>query len=579
MKYLWKTAPEVPVAIANRFEKIDPVWLKLLHSRELLVDEVLQRKLEDFLEPEFEKLLDPFIFKDMTRAVERVWKAIDGGERIWIYSDYDADAVTANALLQQLFRYLGVSVSVYIPDRFTEGYGLSVDAFKKIHLEGADVVVTVDCGTNSCSEAEFCLENEIDLIITDHHLITGEIPKAFALVNPKNPEDVYPDHQITGVGVAYKFAAAVLADFERVKERVEKIGGKPIKGFEKWLLDLVAIGTIADCHTLLGENRVMVSFGLKVAAKSRWVGMQKLLEVCGLPPGGPISSQDIGFKVAPRVNAAGRLEHAKIAVDLLVSKTPEEALNLAAKLDEINTRRQRLTEMLVSEAREMAILQGERKVLVVSHPEWQKGLVGLAAGRLANEYSKPVFVLVKGETESTGSGRGPDSHNLVDLLSNVKDTLIKYGGHKQAAGLTVRTDKLEEFIAGLETAAMNVPDTLPELLIEASLSADYLSLDFVKAVNKLQPFGVGNPQPVFLLSGYKVETSRGVGKEGSHWQFNGKFGSVSVGGIGFSMYNRFTELGTNEIDLVCNLDINEWNGRLRLQLLAIDFREATNEIY
>ncbi len=285
---------------------------------------------EWFLNPDYHNLYDPFLFAEMQTAVDRTWQAIQNQEKILVYGDYDADAVTANAVLQQTFRYLGVDAQSYIPDRFTEGYGLNIEAFQKIKEMGVQLVITVDCGTNSVDVAEYCSQNGIDLIITDHHEITGATPQAFALVNPKNPAEQYPDDQITGVGVAYKFAKALLAQRENVIAQKQIPEDEYQPEWDKWLLDLVAIGTVADCHSLLGENRILVKFGLKVLQKTKWMGLKQLIENAGIdvhttPP----DSKTLGFTVAPRINAAGRLEHADIALQLLITNDFADAITFA----------------------------------------------------------------------------------------------------------------------------------------------------------------------------------------------------------------------------------------------------------
>ncbi|MDE2312464.1 MAG: DHH family phosphoesterase, partial [Patescibacteria group bacterium] len=328
------------------------VLAQLLYNRGLRE----QRQIEDFLRPRYEKLHDPFLFKDMGKAVDRIWAALERGEKIVIYGDYDADAVTANAVLQQAFRYLGVAVDSYIPDRFSEGYGVNIEALQNIINNGPGVIITVDCGTNSTDAADFCRQRGTDLIITDHHEVIGELPKAYALINPKNAGDAYPDSNITGVGVAFKLASALLCD-QRAKSRAPKY----VQGYEKWLLDLVAIGTVADCHSLLGENRLLVSYGLQVLPKTRWAGLRALAAVAGLDFGQkPPDAYALGFVIAPRLNAAGRLEHANIALHLLLEQDAATAQQKATALEAINRRRRDVTQQVLSEAREQALRYQDR---------------------------------------------------------------------------------------------------------------------------------------------------------------------------------------------------------------------------
>ncbi|HMQ01872.1 MAG TPA: DHH family phosphoesterase, partial [Candidatus Doudnabacteria bacterium] len=328
----WQIKPVVPQGILEMFPELSSLQVQLLHNLGLSDPD----RADWFLNPDYHNLYDPFLFTQMQSAIERTWQAIERKEKILIYGDYDADAVTANALLTRTFQYLGVEVESYIPDRFTEGYGLNLEAFQKIKERGVRVVITVDCGTNSVAEALYCKQNGIDLIITDHHEITGAIPESYTLINPKNPEEVYPDKQITGVGVAYKFAKALLSNHELVMAQRGVSAEDHIPEWDKWLLDLVAIGTVADCHSLLGENRILVKFGLKVLQKTRWLGLRLLMENAGIDLNKKVpDSVTLGFIIAPRINAAGRLEHADIALQLLTTTDYAEAIDLANRIEEI----------------------------------------------------------------------------------------------------------------------------------------------------------------------------------------------------------------------------------------------------
>ncbi len=568
----WKLKPKVPSEFLEKFPEISQVTAQLLYNRGLFDEEII----ETFLNPEYTNLYDPFIFRDMEKAVARTWKAIQNKEKIVIYGDYDADAVTANAVLQQTFRYLDVPISSYIPDRFTEGYGLNVDAFKKLTDEGAQVVITVDCGTNSIDVAEFCKEAGIDLIITDHHEITGDNPQSFALINPKNKEDTYPDPQITGVGVAYKFACALLSKKTEVCAQKGIVEDQFVAGWDKWLLDLVAIGTVADCHSLFGENRILVSLGLKVFPKTKWLGLRMLLASSGVDMAKqPVDTYTLGFTVAPRINAAGRLEHAGVAVDLLMETDPARAQEFAAKLEQINKRRQDVTSRVVSEAQEQAVLLQDRKVILVAHADWHKGVVGLAAGRLAEQYQRPVIVLERGETESTGSARAGNGFNMVECLKYASDYLVKYGGHMQAAGLTVQSDKIDKFYGAILDYAEQNPlaEVEPAMELEAELVAEDLSLATYDSVSQLEPYGMGNPKPKFLIRNAELMQLRLVGSNQKHAQVTFKVGSTQVSGIGFSFAERMQKFAPGDIlDIAAELMADSWNGYQNLKLRLVDIK-------
>ncbi len=566
----WQLQSKVPQAVLEQFPELRTLVVQLLYNRGIIEPD----RAEWFLNPDYHNLYDPFLFAEMQRAVDRTWQAIQSKEKILVYGDYDADAVTANAVLQQTFRYLGVEAQSYIPDRFTEGYGLNIEAFEKIKEMGVGLVITVDCGTNSVDVAKYCSENGIDLIITDHHEITGATPKAFALVNPKNPEEQYPDEQITGVGVAYKFAKALLMQVDEVITQKNIAPEDYQPEWDKWLLDLVAIGTVADCHSLLGENRILVKFGLKVLQKTKWIGLKQLVENAGLdlhvtPP----DSKTLGFTVAPRINAAGRLEHADIALQLLITQDYAEAINLSNRLEEINLRRKDLTNRIISEAREQAELIRDRKILVLYNEAWPKGLVGIVAGRLADQYKKPVIVMEKGEKESTGSARTSGSFDIIEALKAVSDRLHKFGGHKQAAGLTVLNEELENFyVELLRYAEDNWPEeAVPDLVIDAELQPDDISLESFEDISELEPFGAQNPKPIFSISDAQVGTFKVVGQTKQHLQMQLMIDQTILDCIGFNMAYLAPRLDFGvKLSVAGELMADSWQGNKKLKMRLID---------
>jgi single-stranded-DNA-specific exonuclease len=537
---IWKLKPQVPGDVAEKIVSglsDAPTTPPRLHSAPLLGQEgstallaqmLFNRGLEDkgniedFLNPKYENLHSPFLFQDMEKAVARIWQAIENKEKICIYGDYDADAITANAVLGQTFKYLGVDVLSYIPDRFTEGYGVNLEALQKIKDQGAKIIITVDCGTNSRDAADFCAENGIDFIITDHHELIGEVPKAYALINPKNSNDNYPYHEITGVGVAFKLASGILS---RAEGR-GNIDHKP--GWEKWLLDLVAIGTVADCHSLIGENRILVKYGLQVLAKTKWTGLRALMESAGLFEASvlkPVDTYTLGFIIAPRLNAAGRLEHAGIAVDLLLETDPQRAKEKAQNLEAINTRRQGLTASVLSEAKEKVLLLKDRKILVLVGEGWPKGIMGLVAGKLAEEFYKPTIVLERTENWCTGSARTVGEFDILEALKFSSEHLSKFGGHKQAAGLSMQAEQFEAFYQKLlvyADANMSAEKSEKVLELEAELSGLALTPKTYNLISTLQPFGVDNTAPKFLIPNLQVLSTRLVGKTGQHAQIKFK---------------------------------------------------------
>lgn len=572
MAKLWKLK-DVPSADAlTAYTDLSPVLASLLAQRSIPAEHVQQ-----FLHPTYNAQYDSFLFQDMRKAIDRMWQAIEKGERIVIYSDYDADAITANAVLQQTFRYLGVEVGSYVPDRFTEGYGLNIEAFEKIKADGAQLVITVDCGTNSCDVADWCAKNAIDLIITDHHEITATTPESFALINPKNPADVYPDPQITGVGVAYKFARALLSQKSNVIKCKAISEDEYQEHWDKWLLDLVAIGTVADCHSLLGENRIFVKYGLLVLAKSKWPGLRSLLANVRGDSASNLDTHTLGFGLAPRINAAGRLEHANIALDTLVAKDNMVADQAAKVLERINLKRQDVTARLISEAREQAVFQAEQKILVLAGNDWPKGVVGIAAGRLSGEFGKPVIVLEQGEEDCTGSARTYGNFNVVEALKAASKHLTKFGGHKEAAGLSLKTKDLENFRRDIARYAEEViaKEGAGEVVLDldAELASEHLTLDFFDTVEELAPFGAGNPRPLFWIKNATVTTLRGVGAEGKHVQLGFDIEGAQVQGIAFSQSYLLQSLQVGSgVDVAAELLADSWKGVRKLKLRVADVK-------
>ncbi len=568
MPKTWKLKTEIPLEDSQRLSGYPKLFRQLLFNRGLTD----QAQAAEFLSPQYEKLHSPFLFKDMQKAADRIWQAIEAGEKICIYGDYDADAVTASAVLNQAFRQLGYkNVESYIPDRFAEGYGVNMEALAKIKDLGAKLIITVDCGTNSVDAAEWSKDSGVDLIITDHHEIVGPTPQAYALVNPKNPDEQYPYREITGVGVAFKTAQAILM---HPKSRVRP-------GWEKWLLDLVAIGTVADCHSLMGENRILVKYGLQVLSKTKWPGLRALMQTAGADPAKKLpDTYTLGFVLAPRLNAAGRLEHAGVALDALLEADYPKALEKAARLEAINQRRQQLTASVVSEAKEQVVRIQERKILALMGDNWPKGVVGLVAGRLAEEYYKPVIVLERTESLCTGSARTAGEFDILQAIKYSERHVVKFGGHKQAAGLTVKVEEFENFYSKLlEYADGNWDEGKAQkvLRLEAELEEADLSPETCGFLGQMEPFGVGNPQPRFLVRGLKILGIRPVGATGQHSQFHLQKGGRKIAGIAFNFAGLEKNLKVGDtVDAAAELIEDGWNGRNDVKLRVVDMRAGIN---
>ncbi len=592
-----------------------------------------EAEISRFLDPKFEETYDPFLLKDMDAAVKRIEDALGNQERITIYADYDADAVTAAAVLLRFFEHLGhKNLDYYIPDRFTEGYGVNPEAIKSLANAGTNLIITVDCGINAFDSVDLATYLGLDVIITDHHQLTphhsakgeGGIPRALAVINPHRSDDIYPFKDLTGVGVAFKLVQALVISLSSspdegrmprppwrtgqegsnasinpsptlpsTGEKIMKIvkttslpfGHLPslgekimkiTKGWEKWLLDLVAIGTVADCQSLLGENRIFVKWGLYVLQKTRWIGLKKLLELAGVWQI-PLDTYKIGFIIAPRINAAGRIEHANLALELLLTDDPAQAQYLAQKLEELNRHRQQLTQQILSEAREQILNAGrDKKILLAASSGWPKGIVGLVAGKLTEEFYRPVLILEKGDEEATGSARSIAKFNMVKALSQSREILVKYGGHPMAAGFTLRNEHIDIFHQNLLQYAEEVltqEDMSPVLYYDGEIALDQINPELVEGLEKFAPFGLGNPRPRFRINELKLRFAQTVGTDNQHLRVRLEGQGAVFSGIAFNQGYHLPKLQDSEnLDIVCEIQYNNWRGGKEIQLKIVDIK-------
>jgi single-stranded-DNA-specific exonuclease len=561
----WNILPPVPDEQVSRFPSLPRLTLQLLYNRGIVEPD----DLESFQCSRYCKQADPFLLKDMGAAVDRLERAISERESIAIYGDYDVDGVTASSLLVETLALMGAKARYYIPHRVEEGYGLNCPALKRLADEGAALVVTVDCGIASVDEVEYAKSLGLDIIVTDHHSIGGPLPAALAVINPKQADCQYPFKDFAGVGVAYQLVRA-LAKRRKNKDHLQS----------RRMLDLVALGTVADVVPLLGENRILVKYGLRALQETTRPGLKALIARAGLNPD-QIDSWDIAFLLAPRLNAAGRMDHARIAYELLTCETAEEGDRLAAQLEEKNTERQRVTEAILDVARRQAEGQAEaNKVLLLVGDDWAPGVVGLVASRLVDEFSRPVLVMNRGETDSHGSARSIAAFNIIGALDNCKDLLIRYGGHSQAAGLTLSNLNLEglsERLICLADQELQAEDLQPEIRIDAEISLRDVTWKTHRELDELGPFGAGNPAPVFVTYGAKLLEARPVGAENQHLRLkmHDTRGGRILEAIGFGMGPVAEELERAvSVDIVYSLEAREWNGNRSLQLKLRDVRPA-----
>lgn len=525
-------------------------------------------ELKRFLSPSLADLGDPFLLKGMAAAVDRLVRARQRGETVCIHGDYDVDGVTSVALLMTFLKSVGFSAIYVIPLRLEEGYGLSTDGVDEAVRRGASVLVTVDCGITSIREATYCREKGVDLIITDHHTPGEAIPDALAVINPMQPDCSATFRQLAGVGLAFKLAVAL-----RSRLRADGVfvnGGEPNL---REYLDLAALGTVADLVPLKGENRIIAYFGLKELTAGGRTGIRALKRVAAVTD--PVGSGDVGFRLAPRLNAAGRLDDAKRGVELLLTSDREEASAIAAELDAANRDRQEIEKEILSEALAMAQrpeMTG-RKSIVMASDNWHPGVIGIVASRIVEAFHRPVILIALQDGVGKGSGRSIPALHLYNAIAACGEHLLKFGGHKQAAGLTVDEVTLEAFTAHFDEVVagqLTEDDLSPVLLIDAELSPGEITADLVVQLASLRPFGMGNPEPLFMLRGARVLQSR-VLKE-SHLKLRLEAQGRIFDAIGFGMAAKGVD--TELVDIAFVPELNVWNGRESLQLRLKDIRRS-----
>ena len=512
-----------------------------------------------------EDLSDPFLLTDMQKACERIWQAIDNGETIVVFGDYDVDGVTATALLYQHLKGMGAMVKCMLPSREGDGYGLSRNAIQSIHDKGYQLIVTVDNGISAVEEAEFAAELGIDLIITDHHLPPETLPKAVAVVDPRRLDDTSPFKGLCGAGVAFKLCAA--------------LDGCPPEEMLDYCGDLAAVGTVADVMPLTGENRTLVKSGLRQLQNTDRPGLEALLEEVGLA-GRPITAENISYAIAPRINAAGRMDSAVTALQLVLCEDPDRAEELAHKLNEINVKRQE-TELEIFKAAQVLLEQEperlEDRVMLLWGRDWHPGVIGIVASRLVERTGRPVIVVTVDEHgECKGSGRSVPGFNLHACIGSCADLLIRYGGHAMAAGLSVREENLPELRRRLnEWAARECPvlHTAP-LECDLPIHLDRVTVDSVRRIDALAPFGAENPTPVFLLQSAVVDGVYPV-SEGRHSRLRLRQGNASVYAVWFGMPPEQLPYTMGDVvDAALNLSVYESARGAQLSGRILDLHPA-----
>ncbi|MBU0502742.1 MAG: single-stranded-DNA-specific exonuclease RecJ, partial [Candidatus Margulisbacteria bacterium] len=510
---------------------------------------------------------DPKDIPGLVKAAERVLLAKKNNEKVVVFGDYDVDGVTATSIMVETLKFLGINTSYHIPHRHQEGYGLSIPAIEKLAQGGAQLIITVDCGISNLAEIARAKQLGLDVIVTDHHNLPAKLPQACAIVNPKIIQGDHPAKELAGAGVAFKFAWGLL-----------RVAGNRDSKFLLSLLDLAALGTLADVVPLHAENRILAVLGMRVINERRRAGIVALADVASLAD--HITVSNIYFAIAPRINAAGRLDHARQAAELLLTQDPSQAKKLAVELNEINVKRRSIGD----EIREAVFEQindtylAANKVVVLSGDDWHPGVIGITASKVVDSCARPAVLVGVVDGEGRGSARSIEGVNIFEILSSCADLFSRFGGHKGAAGFSIAQENipiLKERLA--EVARLEISDEalMPKLMIDAEIKPTQLNLNLVKQLEKLEPYGQDNPQPIFMSSGLKIMDMKKVGKTGSH--FKAKFcnNDVILDTIAFSKGNWADELSYDKrYDLAYRLEANEWNGFENVQLSLVDVRES-----
>ncbi len=560
-KWLLKEFDKERVLEISKKFKISPLTAIILYNRGIRND----GEIEKFLSRDLSVMYDPFLMCDMDKAVERILSAKNGGEKITIYGDYDVDGITAIAILYKHLSEMGISVDYYIPDRMQEGYGVNRDALDKIKAAGTTLIITVDTGITAVEECEYAHEIGLDVIVTDHHECKEKIPDVYAAIDPKRKDCGYPFKSLAGVGVVFKLIQA-LDENKSLPDLMEKYA------------DLMCLGTVADISPLVDENRIIVTEGLKRFNKTKNVGLRALIDVS--TGGKAITTSTIGYIIAPRINASGRLGCASRSVELFLTDDEENAHRLADSLCEENTLRQQTEQKMFKEALEYIENHPEikdDKILVIPHENWHHGIVGIVSSKITEKFYKPSILFAIDGTEAKGSGRSVSGFNLFDALENSSDLLEKFGGHELAAGLTIKAENIEAFrqrINDYSKDSISEAMLMPTIMLDAAIKVPYITIDTVHEINRLQPFGVDNPTPSFAVKNIKIHKIS-VMSDGKHLRMTLLKDGKYLDSVGFGMGEYYHHLEEGDIiDVAFALDINDYKGFQNVQLILKDIKKS-----
>ncbi|NOY35425.1 MAG: single-stranded-DNA-specific exonuclease RecJ [bacterium] len=563
----WVLRGEIPDEISKELESQPELIRRVLFYRGVRTKE----EAEKFLNPDYQKgQHDPFGILNMDKAVERILRAVNGGEHIIIFGDYDADGVCASVIFHDFFKKIGFdNFHVHIPDRHLDGYGLTMGAIEEFIERKAGLIITLDCGIADYEEVEKANSAGIDVVIVDHHLPQEKTPRAHAIVDPKQKDDSYPFEYLSGTGVAFKTIQAL----------IKKGNFNIVPGWEKWLLDLVALATIADMVPLTDENRVLTRYGLMVLRKTQRPGLLAFFRRMDINPKN-LAEDDVAFMIAPRVNIASRMDHANASFAILTTQSPEEANMVSGHLEKLNTDRKKIVEDIMNEIGERIGETGAPEVIVEGDMDWAPGVLGIAANRLLDKYERPVFLWGKANAkEIKGSCRSGGSVNLVDLMNSLPEGfLIESGGHAFAGGFSAEEGKIGELPKEILSAYEKMPkeETKNGILnIDMEMGIDDVNWRAWELIEKMQPFGMDNPKPVFKFSGLKIDNVRKFGNGGIHLGLDFKNSSgKKIPAIGFFVGDseKFDLKAGQKIDLAATLEKSFFAGRTELRLKIVDIK-------
>lgn len=523
---------------------------------------------ESFLKPQLARdLHDPFAFSDMERTVHRITKSIQAKEKIIVFGDYDVDGITATAILVQTLKTLGAHVSYRLPHRIKDGYGLRMPFIEEFKKLGVGLVITVDCGISCADEVAAAQAAGIDVIITDHHTIPERIPPAIAILHPLMETAGYPFQWLTGAGVAFKLAHALWLTTKPQEAQTQM----------EYLLDLAAIGTVADCGQLLGENRLIVREGLTRMRHTHWHGLRALLLCAGVDLSTELDTDTIGFRLAPLLNAAGRMDSPYFSLQLLLQQDGQRTAALAKKLEHLNKQRQNVTQTALRQTMHMMESQESHALLVAASPEWPVGIIGILAGKIADKYGKPAIVMAQVNGAYTGSARSIEGFNVTDAIGSQKKYLTHFGGHAQAAGFSVPKENLDHFINGVKRYGekhLSGKKLAPTLQIEGACAAEEWTPQTFEVMQSIGPFGIGNTRPLLLFENFYIERTQRMGKERNHVRLNGRFGRHQVSAVGFHFNEQAGKIERLEGPVSCVGTIMQqtWQGRKRTEIHLSDLR-------